>query len=165
MQILTEDLSLKNKWFWIDVVYLFIIAATAGAILTLGAFSAPVIFHIKELTHYQEGVVMAEIFRRFGYWLYFTLFAIILYEGYRFKILKRDNIITATVGVVIFTTLMFTVVYTPAILQMQALGEAATQSKEFSNIHKASEIDFQLLLAALVVLFVRRYYRITHPMR
>jgi hypothetical protein len=51
---------------------------------------------------------------------------------------------------------MFSGVYAPKILEMQALGVEATQSDTFANIHKASELDFKILAVGLIVLFIRR---------
>ncbi len=154
------------KWRFIsDTAYLMIIAATLGAILVLGIFTAPVVFNSALLSHYEAGMIMAEIFRRFNYWLYFALFAIVLYEGYQFKTFKRDHIMSVTALVSIFAILMFNAVYTPRILQMQQEGEAVTQSDAFANVHLASEIDFKVLALALMILFIRRYYLITHPQR
>jgi hypothetical protein len=51
---------------------------------------------------------------------------------------------------------MFSAVYSPKILSMQALGSEATQSDTFNNIHIASELDFKILAVGLVVLFIRR---------
>ncbi len=154
------------KWrMYSDIVYLMILAATLGAILVLGIFTAPVVFNTGMLSHYEEGMIMAEIFRRFTYWLYLTFLAIVVYEGYQFKIFKRDAIATLMALTGIGTILMFNAVYTQKILAMQKQGEAATQSEAFANIHLASEIDFKILAVALAILFVRRYYLITHPNR
>ena len=154
------------KWrMYFDIVYLMILAATLGAILVLGIFTAPVVFNTGMLSHYEEGMIMAEIFRRFTYWLYLTFLAIVVYEGYQFKTFKRDAIATLAALTSIATILMFNAVYTQKILAMQKQGEAATQSEAFANIHLASEIDFKILAVALAVLFVRRYYLITHPNR
>jgi len=57
---------------------------------------------------------------------------------------------------VIATSMMFSGVYTPQILEMQALGEAATKSEAFEALHMGSEIDFKILAVALGVLFIRR---------
>lgn len=148
-----------------DTIYLMLIAATLGGVLILGVFVAPVVFNTTALERYEEGIIMADIFSRFTYWLYVMLVAIILYEGYEYKNFKRDRIIIASALMSIFTILMFNAVYTPKILEMQSLGEEATMSEEFSNIHIASEIDFKLLAIGLIVLFARRYYLITHPQK
>jgi hypothetical protein len=154
-----------KKQMWVDIVYLLFLAATLGAVLVLGIFVAPVVFNSEMLDRYNEGIIMAEVFRRFTYWLYVTLAMVILYESYQFKIFKRDNIMSVTTAVTIFTILMFNTVYTPRILEMQAQGVEATQSEVFEKIHLGSEIDFKILALALLILFARRYYLITHPQR
>jgi len=148
-----------------DTVYLLLIASTLGAILVLGIFAAPVVFNTTTLDRFDEGVIMADIFSRFTYWLYVMLAGIILYEGNEYKKFKRDRIIIGSSLITVFTIMMFNAVYTPKILEMQTQGREATMSEAFSNIHIASEIDFKLLAFALLVLFVRRYYLITHPQK
>jgi hypothetical protein len=148
-----------------DTLYLLLIASTLGAILVLGIFAAPVVFNTSTLDHFDEGVIMADIFSRFTYWLYMMLAGIVLYEGIEYKKFKRDRIIIGSSLISIFTIMMFNAVYTPKILEMQTLGREATMSEAFSNIHIASEIDFKILAFALLVLFVRRYYLITHPQK
>lgn len=138
------------------------LAATFGAVLVLGAVVAPVIFHSDKILngmimdHYNAGIMMGEIFHRFSYWLYVVVIALFLYEGAVYKSGQRDAIAFASSVVVAFTSLMFSGVYAPQILAMQALGAEATQSDTFENIHIASEIDFKILAVALLVLFVRR---------
>ncbi len=156
---------MPNGRFMADVAYLLLLGATLGAVLVLGAFAAPVVFNTPMLERFDEGVIMAEIFRRFTYWLYVAVAAVVLYEGYQFKIFKRDMISVLAALSLLGTALLFNTVYTPRILQMQQEGIVATQSEIFANIHTASELDFKLLATALLVLFVRRYYVITHPKR
>jgi ABC-type multidrug transport system permease subunit len=102
------------------------------------------------------GIIMAEIFSRFSYWLYFVAFYVVLYESIKYKSGQRDAISFGAAVTVIFSSLMFSGVYAPKILAMQSLGAEATQSDTFQNVHIASEIDFKILAVALVVLFVRR---------
>ncbi len=145
-----------------DFSYLIVLAASFGAVLTLGALVAPVIFHTDRilaqmlLDKYNAGIIMAEIFHRFSYWLYFLAVFVSGYEVYQYKNGQRDAWLFASSGMVVFASLMFSVVYAPKILEMQALGAEATQSDTFETIHLASEIDFKLLAISLVVLFVRR---------
>ncbi|MDD2789452.1 MAG: DUF4149 domain-containing protein [Sulfurimonas sp.] len=151
-----------KKNIYIDFSYLIMLAATFGAVLVLGAVVAPVIFHSDKILngmimdHYNAGIMMGEIFHRFSYWLYVVVIALFLYEGAVYKSGQRDAIAFASSVVVAFTSLMFSGVYAPQILAMQALGAEATQSDTFENIHIASEIDFKILAVALLVLFVRR---------
>jgi len=84
------ELSMPKK-LWIP--YLILLGATLGAALCAGAFSAPVIFHADDLlgggvlSHYQEGLVMTQIFLKLG-WLVNLACAVILFvEGYHFAIL------------------------------------------------------------------------------
>ena len=137
-------------------------AASFGGVIVLGAFVAPVIFHTDKILvdmlidNYNAGIIMGEIFRRFSYWVYFLASFVMLYEAMEYKQGHRDAIAFGSAVAVVFTSLMFSAVYAPQILAMQALGIEATQSDTFQNIHIASEIDFKILALALIVLFVRR---------
>lgn len=147
---------------YLDFAYFIVLAATFGAVLVLGVIVAPVVFHTDRITvnllidHYNAGIIMGEIFHRFSYWTYFVATFVALYETMAYKMGQRDAIGFAAAVTVIFSSLMFSAVYVPKILSMQALGTEATQSDTFENIHIASEIDFKLLAVALLVLFVRR---------
>ena len=166
--ILTEVLRLRHKAknikqnIYIDFSYLIILAASFGAVIVLGAVVAPVIFNPNKLLvdvtldHYNSGILMGEIFHRFSYFIYFLAGFVVLYEASMYKMGKRDSIIMASSVTVVFSSLMFSNVYSPKILAMQAMGVEATQSTTFANIHTASELDFKILAVALAVLFVRR---------
>ena len=147
---------------YLDFSYLLVVAASLGAVLALGAIVAPVIFHSDKylagvlLDHYNDGMLMSEIFRRFAYWIYFLAGYVAFYEAYMYKRGQRDAIVFGAAVTVVFSSLMFSAIYVPKILLMQSMGREATQSDTFSNIHIASELDFKLLAVALIVLFVRR---------
>jgi len=147
---------------YLDFSYLLVLASTFGAVLVLGAFVAPVVFHTDKIlvdmlmSHYNEGIIMGEIFHRFSYWIYFLSLFVVVYEVLMYKSGQRDALTFAAAITVLFSALMFSGVYAPKILDMQALGAEATRSDTFSNIHIASEIDFKILAVALVVLFIRR---------
>lgn len=151
-----------SRNIYLDFVYLIVLAASFGAIIVLGAFVAPVVFNtdriLVELSidNYNAGIIMGEIFYRFSYWSYLTAFFVLIYEAIEYKKGGRDAIAIASAAVVAFSALLFSAVYAPKILSMQALGAEATQSDTFKNIHMASEIDFKILAFALIVLFVRR---------
>ena len=138
------------------------LASTFGAVMVLGAVVAPVIFHTEEITvdllinHYNAGIIMGEIFHRFAYWIYVVAGFVVVYELAWYKVGQRDAIAFASSVMVVFSSLMFSAVYTPKILSMQKLGVEATSSDTFDNIHIASEIDFKILAVSLLVLFVRR---------
>ncbi len=151
-----------SKKIYLDFSYLIILAASFGAVMVLGVFVAPVIFHTDKILvdllmdNYNAGIIMGEIFHRFSYWAYFLAFFTIAYEMIEYKLGHRDAIAFGSALMVVFTSLMFSGVYAPHILEMQELGIEATQSDTFANIHTASEIDFKILAIALIVLFVRR---------
>ena len=151
-----------KKRIYLDFSYLILLAATFGAVIVLGAFVAPVVFHTDKIVvgmlidNYNAGIIMGEIFHRFSYWVYFLAFSVVAYEVVMYKTGQRDSIVFASSITVVFSSLMFSAVYSPKILSMQSLGREATQSNTFENIHIASELDFKLLAVALLVLFVRR---------
>ena len=151
-----------SKRIYADFSYLVILASTFGAVLVLGAFVAPVIFHTDKILsgmlmdNYNAGIIMGEIFHRFSYWVYFVILVVFGYEAAIYKTGERDAISFASAITVLFSGLMFSAVYSPKILAMQALGAGATQSDMFQNLHIASEIDFKILALSLIVLFVRR---------
>ncbi len=153
---------MKNK-IYIDITYLLLIAMSAGAVLVLGVFVAAVVFHSEAyltlplLSRYEEGKIMGEIFRRFTYWSYFMAAVIAVYEVSRYKVMQIDKVAILSALGSIGTLLLFSAVYTPKILEYQARGEAAID-ESFEALHKASEIDFKILLLMLVILFSRRAY-------
>lgn len=153
-----------NKKALIDVLYILFIGTTIGAVLVLGAVVAAVVFHseiflsVPLLSRYEEGKIMGEIFRRFSYWGYFTTAVIAIYEVSRYKVMQIDKISILSAMGSIGTLLLFSAVYTPRILEYQGQGESVMMDNSFEALHKASEIDFKILLAMLTVLFVRRAY-------
>jgi hypothetical protein len=147
---------------FLDFSYLIVLASTFGAVMVLGIAVASVVFNADKLvsdiviSHYDSGLIMGEIFRRFSYWIYFVAFFVAFYEAGWYKMGQRDAVAFGSAVIVIFSSLMFSAVYTPKILSMQQLGEHAALSDTFKSIHIASEIDFKFLAVALLVLFVRR---------
>lgn len=138
------------------------LAASFGAVIVLGAFVAPVIFHTDKILsdmiidNYNAGIIMGEIFHRFSYWVYVLAFFVGIYEIVSYKKGNRDYIVLGSALTTLFTSLMFSAVYAPRILELQALGVEATQSETFEKLHLASELDFKVLAVGLLVLFVRR---------
>ena len=147
---------------WTIIIYLLLVAMTLGAVLTLGIFVTATIFHSDSylvgamLDHYNEGVLMAEIFRRFSYFVSFIALMVFAFEANEYKHGRRDTWVLVSAFFVIVSAMMFSAIYTPKILAMQALGAEATQSEAFEALHMGSEIDFKVLALALGVLFIRR---------
>jgi uncharacterized membrane protein len=109
------------------------------------------------LSRYEEGKIMGEIFRRFSYWGYVMAAVITVYEISRYKVMQIDKIAILSALGSVGTLLLFSAVYMPKILEYQAKGESAI-NESFEVLHKASEIDFKILLLMLLTLFVRRSY-------
>jgi len=153
-----------NKKALIDITYLLLVGMTAGAVFILGAFVAAVVFHsemyltLPLLSRYEEGKIMGEIFRRFTYWAYFMTAVIAIYEVSRYKVMQIDKIAILSALSSMGTLLLFSAVYTPKILEYQTQGEAVMLQNSFEALHKASEIDFKILLVSLLILFMRRAY-------
>lgn len=153
-----------NKKALIDVLYLLTIGMTVGAVLILGAFVAAVVFHseiylsIPLLSRYEEGKIMGEIFRRFTYWGYVMAAVIVVYEAARFKVMQIDRISILSALGSVGTLLLFSGVYSPKMLEFQQLGELAMMNNSFESLHKASEMDFKIMLVMLLILFGRRAY-------
>ena len=138
------------------------LTASFGGVIVLGAFVAPVVFHTDKILvdmlidNYNAGIIMGEIFHRFSYWIYAFADYVFFYEAIEYKQGHRDAIASASALATVFTSLMFSAVYAPQILAMQAIGAEATQSDTFNHLHIASEIDFKILAVSLIVLFIRR---------
>ncbi len=147
----------------LDTGYLILLGASIGGILTLGIIMTSTIFHSADyigplLSHYQEGQIMSGGFDKFSYFLTFMFFVIMFYEMYSYKILQRDKTVMLSSLVALFSIGLFIGVYTPRILEMQKLGQEATASSEFESLHLGSELDFKILVVALLVLMGRRLY-------
>jgi len=151
-----------NRYFRIaTIAYLVLLGSVLGAGLFAGIVVAPVTFHTEQwlgaevLSHYQEGQIMTQNFLKLSYLVNFTLLAVFLYEGYKYKKFERDTITQVATFFVMATGLLFAHYYIPDILLMQEVGEAMTQSEAFLNTHKGSEINYKIFSLALLVLMVR----------
>lgn len=147
----------------IDLIYLILLGASIGGILTLGIIMTSTIFHSAEyigplLSHYQEGQIMSGGFDKFSYFLTLMFFVIMFYEMYSYKILQRDRIVMISAFISLFSIGLFVGVYTPKILELQSLGQEATHSPEFEAMHLGSEFDAKVMVFSLIILMGRRLY-------
>lgn len=152
---------MKPNFRRLTMAYLVLLGATLGAVLYAGIVGAPVIFNSEQwlgskvLSHFQEGLIMTENFVRLSKLILVVILAVVLYEGYAFKMGERDRVTILSALAVLASALLFNYYYMPDILAMQQGGEAMTQSQAFINTHKGSEIDFKIFAVALLVLMVR----------
>ncbi|WOE71151.1 DUF4149 domain-containing protein [Hydrogenimonas thermophila] len=158
----TVELSMPKK-VWIP--YLMLLGITLGVGLCAGVFAAPVIFHADDLlgggvlSHYQEGLIMTQIFLKMNWLVNITSIAILVAEGYHFLRFYRDQITFYSAFVTVWTGFMFTLYYTPQIVEFQKQGESILDNKLFQNAHMMSEWDFKIFIVALTVLLGRYLYR------
>ena len=142
------------------MTYIIILATVLGAGLLAGIVVAPTIFHSELLlgsellSNFQEGLIMTNVFEKLAYAVNFLVIIVILYEVIKYKAFESDRWSLMTTFLVAGTGLMFTSYYIPDILEMQALGEAMTQSDAFLNTHKGSEINFKIFAFASLALLI-----------
>jgi hypothetical protein len=150
-----------KKYFRIlTMTYIIILATVLGAGLLAGIVVAPTIFHSEVLlgseilSQFQEGLLMTQVFERLSYAVNFLVVVVILYEVIKYKAFESDRWSLMTTFLVSATGLMFTSYYIPDILEMQAVGEAMTQSDAFINTHKGSELNFKIFAFASLALLI-----------
>lgn len=152
---------MKETFRNFTIGYIILLGSLLGAGLYAGVVVAPTIFHSevylgKEiLSQYQEGMIMTVNFIKLGFFVDFSILAIFLYEGYKYKMGERDNTTLAATFLALATGLMFAHYYIPDIVLMQEAGEAMTKTTEFINTHKGSEINFKIFAVAIFVLLIR----------
>ncbi len=151
------------KYIWVP--YLMLLGITLGISLNIGVFVAPTIFHADDLlgtgvlTHYQEGLIMTKIFLNSNIVVNVTCVAIAIVEGYHFLRFYRDAVTFYSAFVTIWSGLMFTLYYTPQIVEFQSQGDSILENELFKNTHIASEWDFKIFVVALTILLGRYIYR------
>lgn len=157
MNKLTSLISLING------IYLWIIGVCIGAMIISGAIVAPIIFNAYNylpdlgITQYDSGILMSQIFIKLNYVLNFSAIIIIIYELSAFKASLRPSIILLGINILnVLLIFVFTIYYTPAIVDAQNMGAAYTATPEFDSIHNQSEMLFKILLVTLSISFVWR---------
>jgi len=145
----------------ITMIYIIFLSAVAGASLYAGIVVAPVTFGTegilseKVLSRHQEGMIMTQNFVRLSFAVTLTVIVVFLYESYKYKMGERDMWTFIALFAVITTGLMFSFYYLPDIVSMQQLGEQATQTQAFDDLHKGSSLDFKIFTLATLMLIVR----------
>lgn len=145
----------------ITMIYIIFLSAVAGVSLYAGIVVAPVtfgtegIFGEKVLSRYQEGMIMTQNFVRLSFAVTLSVIVAFLYESYKYKMGERDMWTFIALFTVIATGIMFSFYYLPDIVSMQQLGEQATQTETFNDMHKGSSLDFKIFIFATLMLIVR----------
>ncbi len=144
----------------LTMAYIITLGTVLGAGLLAGIVVAPTIFHSELwlgsplLSHFQEGLLMTQVFERLAYAVNFLVILVILYEVIKYKAFESDRWSLLTTFLVVSTGLLFTSYYIPDILTMQMAGEAVTNGKIFENVHFASEINFKIFAFSTLALLI-----------
>lgn len=140
----------------LDAIYIFLLSIGVGCIICAG-FSAATIFRaadfVPDLTRSDSGLIIGLIFIKCNYLFNFLAAVIIIYEltsSYftrYFSHAKHRKIWLLLGGVNVILIFLFTLYYTPYIMEAQALNTIDT--KAFDSMHKQSELVFKILLITL----------------
>ncbi len=152
---------MSTTFRYITMFYIIFLALVAGASLYAGIVVAPVTFGTenilgsKVLSRYEEGQIMTQNFLRLSYVVTFSVAVAFLYESYKYKMGERDMWTFMALFLVVTTGIMFSFYYLPDIISMQQLGEQATQTQAFDDMHKGSSLDFKIFIFATIFLIVK----------
>lgn len=146
-----------------NALYLWLVGLCIGAMVSSGVFAAPIIFKAYSflpdlgITQYDSGILMAQIFNRLNILLNFSAIIIIIYELLSFKISSKPSVVLLGINALsVLLIFIFTLYYTPAILEAQGMGAAYTATPEFESVHIQSELVFKVLLLTLSISFFWR---------
>ncbi|MDD6056385.1 MAG: DUF4149 domain-containing protein [Helicobacter sp.] len=148
-----------QKYFF--ALYLLLIGTALGAIITSGAFSAPVIFRASaivptlEISPFESGLLMSEIFKKLNVILNFLAIYMLVYEILSMRVFGSK--LAPLLGFISIILIgLFTLYYTPFMLNAQSLGETHTQNAAFDSMHLQSVYVFKALMVTLCALFIVR---------
>lgn len=141
--------------------YLLLIAVSLGAALASGAFATSSIFRAAEIvknleiTTFQSGVLMTSIFIKLNVLLNILALYILIYEIFTLSVCRKK--VTPLLGLInVILIFLFTLYYTPFIVEAQSLGEESFYSETFATMHHQSVLVFKALMASLFILFIYR---------
>ena len=149
------------------ILYLLILAVALGSGLFAGAITAPVVFHANDyipgadLTRYEMGSLMSEIFRRLAFIVDISLLVIILDEGRKIWQKQREWFGTLMAVLAVIAGYLFSFYFIPEILGMQQIGPLATSSEVFEALHADSELWFKVYILAIATLIIKKLLRLT----
>lgn len=142
-------------------LYTLLIAVSLGAALASGAFSTATLFRASsivpdlEISMFQSGVLMTNIFVKLNSLLNLLAFYILIYEILALRISGAK--VAPLLGFIsVILIFLFTMYYTPYILEAQKLGEEAIANATFDAMHTQSVLVFKALMVSLLLLFITR---------
>lgn len=149
-------------------IYLFVLAVLIGIEISVGAIVAPVIFFTDNtlgagvLSHFQSGILMTQIFIRFGYILigistFVAIYNLFIFRGGRAFKVSFVCFLFSFLNLAL--ALIFVFYFTDYIVEAQKIGESATiNSQEFGIIHNASEYTLKVMMLLQFLLFFMRSF-------
>lgn len=151
-----------------NTFYLLILGICIGGII-LCAISATTIFNADRvlrdsglsdlvITKYDSGILMTDIFIKFGYLLNISAVIILVYESLSFRFQKSGALIWLLNVFNAILIFLFTFYYIPSIVSMQLQGAGIVGGVEFESVHSQSELVFKILLGTLILSFISRTF-------
>ncbi|WP_104721096.1 DUF4149 domain-containing protein [Helicobacter mesocricetorum] len=145
-------------------LYLLLIGISLGAALASGAFTAPSIFRAAEIvqnleiTTFQSGILMTSIFIKLNFLLNILALYIIIYETILSFYKEKFTPLLGLINVILI--FLFTLYYTPLIVEAQISGEDSLYNESFVAMHHQSVLVFKTLIIGLCVLFIYRVLKV-----
>lgn len=140
-----------------DSVYLLLLGIGVGCIVSCGMFAAPVIFRasalLPQLSIADSGLIMGHIFMKCNTFFNVLAVIILIYElatffsAPLFAHTFQRRLWLLLGGISVMMIFLFTLYYTPYIMEAQNLK--AIDTPEFESMHKQSELVFKILLVSL----------------
>ena len=151
-----EQMNLYKIFRILDSIYGLMLGIGVGCIIAC-AFAAATIFgassFLPQLSIGDSGLLMGKIFEKCNVYFNILAIVIIIYElatfftARLFAYSTQRQLWLLLGGVNVILIFLFTLYYTPYIMESQALGSFGTP--EFDSMHKQSEMVFKILLFTL----------------
>lgn len=155
----------------INFTYIFLLLFVVTSTVLLGAIVAPVIFNSGlyldnvEMTRFENGLLMSEVFRRFSNLLNIVLLATTIYHSYYYKEFLSSIVTIISFALFAVSSLLFSFYFTEGIFSFIQKGEDWINDniELFEAFHKASEIDFMIIMFSAFVLCIIAFKKKYHP--
>lgn len=146
----------------VDFIYIATLLFIFASTVLLGAVVAPVVFNSglyldnTTLGRFDNGLLMSEIFRRFGNILNVALLIVTGYHAYKYKEFLASYLTIFAFAVFAISSLLFNFYFSEGIFSFIMKGEIWIEQNIalFEAFHKASEIDFGIIMFSSLTLAI-----------
>jgi ABC-type sugar transport system permease subunit len=114
---------------------------------------------IEAIGRTREEILIAQIASYLSYVVLATLAAVVLYEGYKYKMFERDRVTVMAALGMLMTGLMFNYYYMPDLLAISSMGMDETLCDLRISVLKGSVLDFVSMIVFVVLLMVQNMKR------